>query len=150
MLPINRFLVKGRLRRRIATIPSAHPNNMASIGISCGQLGDWNQNRICVITVDDFAMSACSTNAARSSARINNSKGLPTISSASTCKINSHDGDAYITPRFRENRLRIMQARSSGASSPGFHASDENASWCRRIRSNSSFLEPARRVIAAE
>lgn len=64
------FLTKGLHRRKIAIIPSAAPKSIASQGISSMQLGDWNQNRMCETTFEDFARSTCSTNEARSSERI--------------------------------------------------------------------------------
>lgn len=119
--------INGRQRLRTATSPSAAPNIMASHGISSRQLGDWNQNRMWVTTLDDFASSACSTNPARSSARRKTSKGFPVALSGSILKIIWQDGEAYIIPRLRENRLRIMQALGSGSSVLAFQVLAPNA-----------------------
>lgn len=60
------------------------------------------------------------------------------MASGSTLKMSSHEGEAYMIPRLRENRLRIMHARASGSMMLGFQENlAANASWCLLMRSNS-------------
>ncbi|KAI8348999.1 hypothetical protein B0O80DRAFT_461821, partial [Mortierella sp. GBAus27b] len=67
---MKRFLTNGLHFRATATIPSVVPMMTASHGISCCQLGGWNQKRINETVVDFLTTSTCSTNGPMSSERM--------------------------------------------------------------------------------